>query len=298
MRFESLQFWTREALANVARNRLMSFLAVLTVTVGLFILGGFYITLGNLRAAARYETSKLDLVVMLKHDITPEERKAVVAAARIPQVASLKLVLRGQVLKDWQTKLSDMPLDIPAASNPLNDELHVNLRNPRDLLAVRRYLLGLPGVDSSPDDSAAMRAAAALLAVDHFLTVAGLVALVVLSLAILLIIHNAIRLTVYARRREIRIMELVGATQNFIRVPFLLEGCLYGLAGAALAAIALYPLAAMAQAKMVALGSGVPARVPLSCFALMLAAGLTFGLVASWFSLSQAERAALAQVEN
>jgi cell division transport system permease protein len=121
--------------------------------------------------------------------------------------------------------------------------------------------------------------------------VAGLIALWVLGLAILLIIHNAIRLTIFARRKEIHIMELVGATHWFIRIPFLLEGVFYGAIGAIVASLVLSPLYAGLTR---ALAPWAQALLPLEqaasitqCVGLMFMAGLFFGLIGSWFSLNR-----------
>lgn len=291
MAFEFSQFWIREAWANVRRNRLMSLLAVLTVTVGLFILGSFYLTVANFRAAVAQETAKLDLTVMLDHNISSARRSQVDAlVGHLPRVASHRLVLRGEVLKEWQKEFSDFPLDDWRQNNPMSDELRIKLRDPADLFLVRQYLLKVKGVSASRDDTNADLAARKLLALDHFATVAGLVALLVLSASILLIIHNAIRLTVYARRREIRIMQLVGATPGFIRVPFLLEGCFYGLAGAVVAAVALAPVYLLAVRGNGIIHSLLPlAPGPLlgTCMGLMVVSGLVFGFAGSVISLHQ-----------
>ncbi len=75
MLLEYLMFWARETLSNVRRNPLMSLLAISTVTVGLFILGAFYLALGNLRGAVKSETQKLDMAVILDRDISAKRRK-------------------------------------------------------------------------------------------------------------------------------------------------------------------------------------------------------------------------------
>src|SRR5687768_8006027 len=102
MSIEFLSFWTRETVSNIRRNRLMSLLAISTVTIGLFILGLFYLTLSNLRAAVGSQTEKLDLVLILESDITPERRKEIYDAARIPQVADLQFASKSQVLEEYQ----------------------------------------------------------------------------------------------------------------------------------------------------------------------------------------------------
>ncbi len=295
MLLEYLMFWLRETLSNIRRNPLMSLLAISTVTIGLFILGAFYLTLSNLRAAVQNETEKLDLAVILERDVTEARRKELFEAARIPQVKNVDVVLKNQVLKDFQKEMPQIPLDDFQDSqyNPFSDELRLQLKNPgEDFFAVRNYFNSLRGKGvletRSPQENEAVRA---LLAFNRFLTYAGLFAATIMGLATLLIIHNAIRLTIHARRREIRIMELVGATNSFIRVPFVLEGLIYGAIGAFVAALLLGPLY---TAGARAISRWTQALLPLgqtsnlwSCIAWMFVAGLGFGLLGAWVSVSR-----------
>ena len=119
----------------------------------------------------------------------------------------------------------------------------------------------------------------------------AVVALLVLGLGILAIIYNTIRLTVHARSREIRIMELVGATRGFIRVPFVLEGILLGLAGSILAAVL---LASFYTAAENMIPEAIQRLIPIAkvdvmrrCVTGMVLSGFAFGLFGSIFSLER-----------
>ncbi len=286
-----LMFWLRETASNIGRNRLMSLLAVTTATIGLFLLGAFFLAFINLQALVKNQTQKLDLVVFLKADISPQRRKQIYDAARVKQVADLQFMSKAQVLREAVRRDPDIPLaDFEGKYNPYSDELRINLKEEylNDIFKLEDYLGGLPGVLKTRSDREPIRK---LLAFKSFATIAGVVSLVILGMAILLIIHNAIRLTIFARRREIQIMELVGATNWFIRVPFLLEGVLYGLLGAILASLVLSPLfLALVRMPWPLLHDLLPlaqSNVLWSCVALMLGAGLLFGLLGSWFSLAR-----------
>ena len=288
MPIEYLSFWLRETLSNVSRNRLMSLVAITTTTVGLLILGSFYLTLANLRAAVDRETQKLDIVVFLRNDISKERRLELYQAARIPQVSRLNIVTRDIVLKQMRKDLPDIPVEDFKNDNPLKDELRIKLKNPENIIAVQKYLASMKGVDKVRRDDEVVRN---LLRINRFLAISSIVATLVLGMAILLIIHNSIRLTIFARRREIRIMELVGATSWFIRVPFLLEGIIYGLAGAAIAATCLTVAWMAVQHSNWSL---LPLLLPLigtniwlKCTAVLTIAGAVFGFVGSWASLSR-----------
>ena len=289
---QQFQFWLREALDNVRRNRVPSLLAISTVSIALFILGAFFLTISNLRAAVGAQTQKLDLIVVLDKGISAQRRREIYQAARMPQVKKLDIVMASQALEKYGRELQ-MPIDDLKAANPLGDELHVQLKNPDDFFAVRNYLGKIKGV-GSVQDSDSDNAAQKLLQINRWLAIGALVSLAILSAAILLIIHNAIRLTLFARRREIRIMQLVGATNGFIRVPFLLEGLFYGVVGAAIAAVALSVIYAVAQANASQLAREImplaPGTIVGACAALLLLAGLLFGALGAWISFQSGSK--------
>ena len=96
---EIFGFWARETISNVRRNRLMSLLAVSTVTVGLFVLGAFYLAWGSVQSAVGAQTQKLDLVVILNRDVTPARRKQIYDAVRMPQIKKLTFVSKEKALQ-------------------------------------------------------------------------------------------------------------------------------------------------------------------------------------------------------
>jgi cell division transport system permease protein len=291
MSSEILGFWGRETISNVRRNRLMSLLAMSTVTVSLFVLGAFYLAWGSLQGKVAQQARQLDLVVILDRDVTPARRKEIYEAAHIPQIAKLTFVSKQLALEKLSHDLGDISVADLQKDNPLGDELHLKLKNPNDILKVKGYLTSIKGVQKLRTSDVETSVVKSLLAVNAFVKVAGLVAFLVLGFGILLIIYNTIRLTIFARRREIRIMELVGATPAFIRVPFLMEGLIYGLAGAVCAAIILvliFSAITRANTPLVSLLlPAAPGALLWKCLLWTLAAGLMFGLVGSWLSLSR-----------
>lgn len=293
---EIFGFWARETISNIRRNRLMSLLAVSTVTVGLFVLGAFYLAWGSVQSTVGAQTKKLDLVVILERDVTAARRKQIYEAARSTSIKKITFVSKDKALRDMGRELDGIPIEDLRKDNPLGDELHLQLKNPEDIFKVRDYMAALKGVQSIRNP-AEDKAVGYLLSINRLVKIAGFISFLVLGIGILLIIHNAIRLTIFARRREIRIMELVGATAWFIRVPFLLEGLVYGLTGATYAGAALFFL------YMAAVRSGTPVLdliLPASpmlllwqCLGWLALAGVFFGLVGSWLSLSRSlDRAA------
>lgn len=289
---EIFQFWLREALYNVGRNRLMSVLAISTVTVSLFILGAFYLSLANLQTAVGNQTRKLDLVVLLDKKVTPQRRKEIFEASRIKQVKNVDVVLASQALKRIGREIN-APVSDLLEDNPFSDEIHIQLKNPDDYFKVKTYMKsikGVSGIQNSDSDESARQ----ILDFNRFLTWAAFFSLIVLSLGILLIVSNAIRLTLFARRREIQLMSLVGATTGFIRIPFLFEGMFYGIIGAAIAGTALSVCYVLLKSSSSAILHSVlplaPASVLGSCALILLLAGTLFGVISAWFSFNGTQK--------
>jgi cell division transport system permease protein len=149
----------------------------------------------------------------------------------MPQVTQVSFVSKDQAYRDFLARHPDEAAVINSLpTNPLPASLQINLRNPNDYLDVATYLNNQPSVD---------RVLNIQQTVDQMVTVIGILRaggaaiLVVVGLIVLFIIVNTIRLAVVSRADEIEIMRLVGASDAFIRWPFIFEGALVGLLGAA-----------------------------------------------------------------
>jgi cell division transport system permease protein len=189
--------------------------------------------------------------------------------------------MRARLGSDFDTSL--------LTENPLPNAFRVSVRNADDVPAVAATIGKLPGV--AKVDYAADTVTKLLKAADVIGRVGlAMIALLVLTAAI--IIANTIRLTVFARRREIAIMQLVGATNMYIRMPFIAEGIIAGLLGAVVAIGVL----ALAQMQIVPKIAATLQFVPFEVNQLKLAGelllvGAVVGLISSWFSVGRYLRA-------
>jgi cell division transport system permease protein len=204
-------------------------------------------------------------------------------------VASARYVPKAEGLQQMRERLgSDFDTSL-LTQNPLPNAFRVAVRDADDVPAVAATIAKLPGV--AKVDYAADTVTKLLKAADVIGRVGlAMIALLVLTAAI--IIANTIRLTVFARRREIAIMQLVGATGMYIRMPFIAEGVVAGLLGA-LVAIAVL---AIAQVQIVPKIAATLQFVPFHVDELQLAGelllvGAVVGFVASWFSVGRYLRA-------
>jgi cell division transport system permease protein len=221
------------------RNGLMSLAATASMTLMLVLLSGLVILLSGLDATLNYVESKVEVVAYLQDSASPGDVNALQADLQaMPEIASVSYVSKDQALKDFQARQPDVA-DLVGAleDNPLPASFEIRLRDPVDYVDVATYLREQPIVDSVQDIK---KTVGQMVAVINLLRTGGVAILLVVGLTVLFIIVNAIRLAVVARAEEIEIMKLVGASDAFIRWPFVFEGALVGLFGALITLVLLW----------------------------------------------------------
>ncbi|HEV2471416.1 MAG TPA: permease-like cell division protein FtsX [Chthonomonadales bacterium] len=232
----SLPFLVAESLRNIKRNGLMSLAALGTITVALTVLGGSIWAANRIREIADRQPRAFNQIDLFLKVNTDRQGVANLGSQlrSVSGVAAVRLVSREQAWAQMQSQEPKLTAAIP--DNPLPDKYEVTASDPAliKLLAQRfRDKSRFPQVAQVNDAGEEVRT---MLGFSRVIRVLGVAAALGLFVATLFIVHNTIRLTVFARRREIRIMQLVGATPGFIRFPLLLEGVIYGITGAVAAA--------------------------------------------------------------
>ena len=236
MRFDTLAYFLREALVGIRRNGFMSFASASTMFVSLAVLSLLLVVAANVRNLAEYVESQVAVVAFMDSRTPREESLALEARiAQLPGVAGTRFVTREQALAELKEMFGDRAdlLEGVERENPLRDSIEVRLADPRYADQVVRALNAAEGV---ADVKYRRDLADRIRRVGEAVRIGSAALVALLGTATLFLIANTIRLTVYARRREIQIMKLVGATDWFIRWPLLIEGVLLGLAGAGAAA--------------------------------------------------------------
>lgn len=285
-----LRFFLGEVLTNFTRNAGMQFTAIGTVAVTIVLLGSFLFVRETIATFGAGVLSQIEIAVYLKDGVDDAKAKQLgTTFARDRRVASVTYVPRKDGLKRMKAVLGkDFETGL-LTENPLPNAFHVHVKDPDQVAAVARTI-GKDRRVAKTDYAAAT--VQTLLKTAAVLGRAGLVLIALLTISAAIVIANTIRLTVFARRREIAIMQLVGATNMYIRLPFIAEGMLAGLLGAAVAIAAL----AIAQHEIVPKLAQTLAFVTFKvdegtlCLEL-LACGAAVGLVASWFSVGRHLRA-------
>lgn len=241
----SLSFFLRESLRAMRRNAAPSFAALATITVTLIVLGVFIPIVQATRGAAGSAAGKVMVDVYMKQNATVAADHRVMGELRaLPHVRRVVFESKAQALAQ-QRKQDPLAFEL-LSGNPLPDTFHVYPTTPATVLAVRAEIGGSGGGSGGSSSGRMLDAAIAsvsnrtqdtrkLLTVTRLVTVTAALLAALLVAASILLIGNTIRLSLYARRREVEVMKLVGATDWFIRWPFVIEGVIVGALGAVLA---------------------------------------------------------------
>jgi cell division transport system permease protein len=226
----SLDYFARETASNLWRNRVMAVAAILTVAVSLSLVG----TALLLRQAVKSEfaewSNNVSLQIFVKAQATPSEVAAIRSLiARTPQITRFTYLDHEASYLQAKQLLADAPTAIAALTPAITPTVfRCELQNPGDALALAKTFEGLPNVYSATYPGQSIRVMQKLEDAAQVILVIFALVLLVSSLVLIL---NAIRMAIFARRREVGVMKLVGATNWFIRVPFMLEGLVQGLLG-------------------------------------------------------------------
>lgn len=240
MGLRSWQYAVRESVVSIRRNGLMSLAAVSTIALALLILSIFLTLAANLQHMAGYLESQVEIRAFLKRDTTVKVRdEARQAIAALPGVTSVTFVSRDEALKRLRQQFGEQQsvLDAVEEMNPLPDGFEIKVDKPDNVDGVAAAVGKIPGIEKVKYQQGLVQR---LFRLTQAIRTLGILLATALALATLFIISNTIRLTVFARRREVAIMKLVGATDAFIRRPFFLEGLVLGLGGALVAALAIW----------------------------------------------------------
>jgi cell division transport system permease protein len=289
VKFVSVAFLIGEAFRNIRRNGLMSLAALGTVMVALAVLGGSLWTAFRLNEYASSQPEKFNRIDVFVTVKTARGRVEEMQASlrRMPRVKEVKLVPKERA---WaMLQLQEPTLAEAISDNPLPDKFEIETDNPEeiaDLAGRLRNVKRFPEIEKVVDAGEEVRT---LVTFARVIRVIGGGVAMGLFVATLFIIYNTIRLTVFARRREIRIMQLVGATAWFIRVPLLLEGALYGAVGGVLAGILLLfagkQISEFVSSLHSPLVGDIPsAATPALVLLCLIALGIGLGLIGSYLA--------------
>ena len=285
----SMGYFFRETFQSLLRNKFMAVASVLTVTLSMFILGVFLSLVMNMNHMAAYLETQVEMSVYLRDGLTTEQVMNVGKRLKaLPDMTEISFTDQDRAMVLFRERLGDQAQILDSVNgNPLPASYSLSFANPDALKSAAVIVGGFDEVDGVQYGQDIIEK---LYQISRAIRLGGMLLIVFLAGAELFIISNTIRLTVFARRREIQIMKYVGATNSFIRWPFMLEGMIIGLIGSGLASLILWQLyaqtingAAEAGLVFIPLIGVYPFMVYVTLF--LLAIGIFIGALGSSISI-------------
>ncbi|SDH66868.1 cell division transport system permease protein [Aneurinibacillus thermoaerophilus] len=232
MKTSTLSRHMREGFKNLGRNGWMTFASISAVMITLLILGVFLMMAMNIQHLVQTVEKQVEIRVSL--DVTADDatvKKVEGALKKLPDAAEVRFVSKEEGLKNLKESFGDKRdyLNGLEKENPLPDTFIVKAKTPQQTGALAQKIEAIDGVKKVNYAEQTTKKLFAVTDVIRFVIVAFIIAL---AFTAMFLIANTIKLTIIARRREIEIMKLVGATNGFIRWPFFVEGALMGIIGA------------------------------------------------------------------
>ena len=292
-------YFVRESVQNFRRNWVMSFGAVITIYLSLLIVGISVLTGVLIGDVVKSVESKVSIQIFLKDgaavpDVDALQKKLVAD----PLVKSVDYVSKEEALERFKQDMASSPEIVQnIRGNPLPASIDLTLKNPREVEVMVAKIKTDPlftkvaDRPDAPEESLKygqqiVRKLFAFTRVIRYVEIAFIVMLAIVSL---IFINNTIRLAIYARRKEIAIMRLVGASNWFIRTPFLLEGVIQSLIGATLAILTVVALSSLIVPRLreavpflpLTVAGGAMAQITL----VLIASAVLLGLLGSGLAL-------------
>lgn len=289
MKIRSFGYYFKQGLKSIARNKMMSIASVSTVMASLLILGIFFITMANVNYMVENVEAGVEIKVFLKDDITNNQKSEIETTLKNSEgVTDVSFETKQQALENFKKQLGDNG-DLVAgieAEKVMPNSYIVKMEGPQYVDGVVEKLNNMEGIDKINDARPLMEK---LMRITGFVKTLGITLMTVLLIVSVFLISNTIKLTMIARKREIGIMKYIGATDWFIRWPFVIEGVLLGIMGAVISGIVLgygYMVAVDAVAKnLVIIKLVEPMDIVPYMAALFIALGVVIGSVGSMVSM-------------
>ncbi len=299
-----ITFWRvfKSGFRNAFRHAWLSSAATAIMAVTLLILTFFAFSIYFVQSQLKEVQSKIDLTLFISDDAKEEQIKSLQSKVlSIEGVSNVNYVSKSDALKRLEQSSDEGKKLAKSASeigNPLPASLEVKLVKIDDIGPINQKIRALSessiitetSYDSRDDNRKGV--VENIIRISNGVTRLGAVLSAVFLLISLLIIFNTIRMAIFTRREEIEIMKLVGATKWFIRGPFIVEGSLYGVFGATIAAVALIPIGRAASQFLI---DKLNANVAVSYFGgnfglvilFLYLLGITIGAISSWLAISR-----------
>ena len=236
MKLRTFKNFFKEALRNIFRNRVMSVASIVAIMSALFILGVVLILAFNLEHIAGGLESKVEVTVFLDKDVGSNQSRAVVSQIEeIDGIYEVEFISKDKGLAQWKKELGekgDLLEGYEGNNNPLPDKLILRIEKPEYVDSIISKINDIPEVDKVNYSQEVVESISKIVNTTRLV---GLLLMIMLIIIAMIIINNTVRINVYSRRREISIMKYIGATDSYIRWPYIIEGFTIGVIAAILA---------------------------------------------------------------
>jgi cell division transport system permease protein len=270
------------------RNKMMSLAATATVILMLVLLSGLVIVLGGLNSGLSYIESKVGVTARLVDGLDQAAVDQLMAdVAGIPGVATVEYVSPAEAMLRLEQAYAQrgQTLETGGADIALYSSIEVALTDPDAATSVAAALSERPEIERI---TTIQEQYDKLLGVTNIVRLAGMAAMILVGLTVVFMIVNTIRIAVFSRSREIEIMRLVGASDAFIRWPFIVEGMLCGMLGAVVTVLLVALVWGPIQPLLIEIfqmPTAVGAQFYTFVAILILSVGLVVGMLGSWISV-------------
>ena len=243
MKISTLWYCFQQGLKNIKRNLLFSLASVGTIIACLFLFGLFYAVVMNFESMMATVEESVSVTVFFDEGITQEEIDAIGDQIRVrPEVNTMDFVSAEEAWASFSAELYDDPEKVEAAfgtDNPLADyaTYNITITNVEAQAEFVAFLEGLDGVRLVKNSEATAETFASL---NSLVSFASIGVIVILLLVSIFLISNTITIGITIRKEEISIMKLIGATDFFVRTPFIVEGITIGFVGSIVPTVVLY----------------------------------------------------------
>jgi cell division transport system permease protein len=238
------RFFLAEAIRSIRANVAVSIAATVTVLIAVFILGAFIPSFLYVQSSVDSQKERVDIRAYVSDTAQvaqvnqlQEQLKDLQAQGLIREFTYIN---KDQALEELRERLKDPSITDFLSSNPIPANFRIKPGQAEQADEVVRQISTAPAIDEALGVKYGAETTDKLLTVARFIQWAGLALITILLVASILLIGNTIRLSIFARRREVEVMKLVGATNWFIRWPFVIEGVICGLVGAVLSVALLW----------------------------------------------------------
>lgn len=240
MKTARLEYAISETVTNVRRNPFISVAAILVMTISLFMFGSVFLLRSAIQRSVDLFTGKVEVAVFLNDDISSDERDQLrLEIESLPEVRTVTFESKDQAYQRF-LELFDSSPEFTENTDPgaIPASFRVKLKDPLQYRVIAERFENRPGIDRVRDERQTVDD---LFSTTQRLRQAGFWMAIVVAFAAAILIATTIRMGIFTRRKEIGIMKLVGATNWFVRGPFLVEGVAQGVAGAVFATLLLLP---------------------------------------------------------